>query len=159
MYPVQGNRVEWPVPLQSVQGNRRLSAFPVGSGGNRGLPSCVEGSSSPRTPPPTGFCVHLPAAFEEVFPGTLQSGLDPCQRGQRWEILPGLKALPIPCAEPRLLRDLLLRDPGTGSHRRYVFTEAIPTAAWGRLFRWHGRHGCENEKPATRGFTSLRERV
>ena len=44
MYPVQRNRVDWPVPMLRLQGNRRLSTFPVGSEavGNRGLKSCGE---------------------------------------------------------------------------------------------------------------------
>jgi len=94
------------------------------------------------------------APLEEVFPCTLQGGLDPGQRGQRREILPGLKALPIPGAQPRFFRHLLLRDSRSDPHRRNIPSEACPKSAGGWLFRWHARHGLENETTATRGFTS-----
>jgi len=178
MHKLQRDRVERAFPLRPLQGNRGISASPVigeGSAGCRAvemsgsaiparhLPKFSFPSASTATPrESTSFLNHhvsLPAAFEEVFPGTLQNALDPCQRGQRREILPGLKALPIPGAEPRFLRHLLLRDPGPDPHRSHVFTKTIAAAAGGRFFRWHARHRCENEKPATRGFTSLCVRV
>ena len=62
MHPVQGNRLEWAVPLHPVQGNRRLSAFPVGieTVGNRGLKSCGEEATGHGTSPELLSCQSHP---------------------------------------------------------------------------------------------------
>jgi len=95
-------------------GNIRLHGRTDKNLGEASSPQNPGGDAEPCPRKPhatkTGFQKCSVAPLEEVFPCTLQSGLDPGQGGQGREILPCLKALPIPGAQARFLCHLLLND-------------------------------------------------
>ena len=146
--------------LPAVQGDRAMAGSSVETPqtlAKRPLPDTGGVDAEPYHRKPHGqsrFPKTSVAPLEEIFPGTLQGGLDPGQCGQRREILPGFKALPIPGAQPRFLGHLFLRESRSDPHRRNIPSEACPKSAGRWLFRWHARHRLENETAATRGFTS-----